>query len=143
MFGSSSSSRPPSFLQRWGKRLFWLTLILALAGMLSAGKFNRYLKDSGGLEAAQTEVRIKFLSMQLEVMKRLTGSYPTQEEGLEKLSPDSLLKEKPDHVKKLLQDFWNRRIQYRYPGIHNPDSFDLYSLGADGIEGTEDDITNW
>jgi len=36
-----------------------------------------------------------------------------------------------------------KEFRYRCPGTHNPMSFDLYSPGADGIAGTEDDITNW
>ena len=31
---------------------------------------------------------------------------------------------------------------YRYPGTHNANGYDLYSLGPDGREGN-DDITNW
>jgi hypothetical protein len=27
--------------------------------------------------------------------------------------------------------------------FYNPDSFQLYSLGADGLPGTDDDIANW
>jgi general secretion pathway protein G len=29
------------------------------------------------------------------------------------------------------------------PGTHNPDSYDVWSLGPDGINGTQDDIGNW
>lgn len=32
---------------------------------------------------------------------------------------------------------------YVSPGRNNPSSYDIYSLGTDGREGTEDDITNW
>jgi hypothetical protein len=34
-------------------------------------------------------------------------------------------------------------IPFRYPGIRNPKSFDIWSAGKDGIEGTADDITNF
>jgi general secretion pathway protein G len=29
------------------------------------------------------------------------------------------------------------------PGKHNTDSFDVWSVGPDGQDGTEDDIGNW
>ena len=43
-------------------------------------------------------------------------------------------------------DSWNRPLKYKCPGDHNPDSYDLYSLGADGVEGGSGpnaDIGNW
>ncbi|MEM7386142.1 MAG: type II secretion system protein GspG [Verrucomicrobiota bacterium] len=52
----------------------------------------------------------------------------------------------PTRWKKMLEkvplDLWRKPFQYRYPGIHNPDSFDVFSWGPDGIE-SEDDIGNW
>jgi len=36
-----------------------------------------------------------------------------------------------------------QNLKYISPGIHNKDSFDLFSVGRDGIEGTVDDINNW
>ena len=40
-------------------------------------------------------------------------------------------------------DAWGRPMRYRCPGRHNPDGYDLWSVGPDGIDGTADDITNW
>ena len=53
-----------------------------------------------------------------------------------------MLSKKPTRPK-LPIDPWNNPYVYYYPGKHNQDSFDLLSVGADGKEGTEDDITNW
>ena len=40
-------------------------------------------------------------------------------------------------------DPWGNPYIYRYPGRHNPQSYDLLSAGPDGKEGTADDIGNW
>ena len=40
-------------------------------------------------------------------------------------------------------DPWGNPYIYLCPGKHNPSSYDIISLGPDGREGTEDDITNW
>jgi general secretion pathway protein G len=40
-------------------------------------------------------------------------------------------------------DPWGREYQYLYPGQYNTDKPDIWSLGPDGVDGTEDDITNW
>lgn len=42
-----------------------------------------------------------------------------------------------------LKDAWGNDYQYRNPGRHNPNGYDIYSLGPDGKDGSEDDIGNW
>jgi len=44
---------------------------------------------------------------------------------------------------KLPTDPWGYNYVYYFPGKHNPNSYDLLSVGPDGKEGTEDDIGNW
>jgi general secretion pathway protein G len=41
------------------------------------------------------------------------------------------------------KDPWGNPYVYRCPGRHNPDGYDLHSLGPDGQEGGGDDIDNW
>jgi len=40
-------------------------------------------------------------------------------------------------------DPWGNAYRYKNPGKHNPDSVDIFSIGPDGQQGTEDDIGNW
>lgn len=44
-------------------------------------------------------------------------------------------------------DPWDNPYVYHCPGIHNPDSFDLYCCGADGVSKSGgddyDDVNNW
>lgn len=42
-----------------------------------------------------------------------------------------------------LKDAWGQPYQYRNPGRHNPNGYDIYSYGPDQKDGTEDDIGNW
>jgi len=42
-----------------------------------------------------------------------------------------------------LKDAWQYELKYKAPGEHNPDSYDLWSVGPDGQDGTDDDIGNW
>ena len=41
------------------------------------------------------------------------------------------------------KDPWDHEWMYLVPGKHNPDSFDIWSVGPDGVDGTADDIGNW
>jgi general secretion pathway protein G len=40
-------------------------------------------------------------------------------------------------------DPWGDPYDYRQPGIHNKDSYDLFSKGPDATADTVDDIGNW
>ncbi|HVT30907.1 MAG TPA: type II secretion system major pseudopilin GspG [Lacipirellulaceae bacterium] len=42
-----------------------------------------------------------------------------------------------------LRDPWENDIRYANPGKHNTDSYDIWSVGPDGQDGTADDIGNW
>ncbi len=78
------------------------------------------------------------------------GRYPETREGLQALitRPSSVAESMWDgpYLKlkggELPRDRWGNAFGYRSPGTHNAD-YDLWSLGPDGREGTEDDITNW
>jgi general secretion pathway protein G len=44
---------------------------------------------------------------------------------------------------KLPKDPWGSAYVYYFPGKHNPNGYDLFSVGPDFKEGTQDDIGNW
>jgi type II secretion system protein G len=89
----------------------------------------------------------------LGMFKMDCGRYPTTEEGLNALITRP--KDMPVHEwhgpyfdpPELPKDPWGHDYVYRCPGIHNPDGFDLFSCGPDGVSKTsgddEDDFNNW
>ena len=46
-------------------------------------------------------------------------------------------------MKKLPKDPWGNEYEYRNPGQHNPESFDIFSAGPNRVPGDTDDIGNW
>jgi general secretion pathway protein G len=75
------------------------------------------------------------------------GRYPSNDEGLR------VLYEKPPGFdgkwqKYMLGDYadmrdrWGREFGYRNPGVRNPQSYDFFSYGPDGVL-SADDIGNW
>ncbi len=76
------------------------------------------------------------------------GNYPTTEQGLEALIKAPAGKEvkwKGPYLEELPKDPWDNAYQYRFPGtknINGAKGYDVWSLGADGIE-SADDIGNW
>jgi len=46
------------------------------------------------------------------------------------------------YLKQTIIDPWGNYYRYAYPGTHNKDTYDVWSLGPDGVE-SADDIGNW
>jgi general secretion pathway protein G len=47
------------------------------------------------------------------------------------------------YVRELNEDPWRHPYRYAQPGKKNSDRFDVWSVGPDGQDGTDDDIGNW
>jgi general secretion pathway protein G len=125
------------------KRIAIITLVALVCGVfvtLIGSQFVSglyYSRDS----AAQSELQT--LTTQLEVYKTLNGFYPTTDQGLEALVVCPTSSPVPGHWQQLvflytLLDPWHRRFIYRFPSPGDPATFDLFSLGADGIESAHD-----
>lgn len=77
------------------------------------------------------------------------GRYPTTAEGLQILleaKRESKGESQQGFIRYLPKDPWGNAYQYRFPGIHNPDSFDLWTHGSDGLpggDGVQADCGNW
>ncbi len=89
------------------------------------------------------------LAMALDLFELNVGRYPTTDESLKSLieRPSSLANSDqwngPYLKKKIIpKDPWSRPYMYLYPGTHNKEGYDLYTLGPDGVE-SSDDVTNW
>jgi general secretion pathway protein G len=81
---------------------------------------------------------IKSLSSMLVIYKLDKYGYPDSEQGLKVLVGQ--------YLKTLPKDPWGKEYLYLSPGLRNAKSFDLYTLGADGAPGGNDenkDIGNW
>jgi len=87
------------------------------------------------------QIQIMGIANSLELFKLDYCRFPTQSEGLEVLAHPAQATSPPcqaatsGYYKETPVDPWHNPIHYRFPGIHNPDSFDLWTLGADGVVG--------
>jgi general secretion pathway protein G len=87
------------------------------------------------------------LTSAIKLFKFNTDVYPeTLKELIDKPSDADIAKKWTGPYiedKRGLIDPWSREYQYAKEGRHNTDSYDLYSMGPDGIDGNEDDVGNW
>lgn len=80
----------------------------------------------------------------VESYKEDTDTYPGNLAGLKALvvEPDDVSGWDGPYIPEIPLDPWGNAYRYCSPGIHNPDSYDLWSLGPDGVP-SDDDIGNW
>ena len=95
-----------------------------------------------------TKARINGIATSLTSYKVSNLTYPTQEQGLDALVSRPTAPPQPKHWKQqakpdAILDPWGRKLVYKNPGKQNPGSYDVYSLGQDGLDGTGDEIGNW
>lgn len=128
-----------------GFTLIELLLVLVILGILAAIVVPKFSGRTEQAKETAAKTQIAGFSTALDAYEVDTGGYPKGADGLMNLvqAPSDVQGWKGPYMKDVPADPWGRPYVYVSPGRNNPNSYDLYSLGADGREGSEDDVTNW
>jgi general secretion pathway protein G len=133
---------------RAGFTILELLLVLVILAILAGIVGSRFVGQSQSAKVKAAQTQLQNLTLALNRFEIDLGRYPSSSEGL------TVLVEKPsDGAKawqgpyldgdKIPKDQWENAWNYRQPGQHRPEGFDLWSNGPDGREGGDDDIANW
>jgi general secretion pathway protein G len=128
-----------------GFTLVELMLVVIIIGVLAAMIVPRMAGRSEEARSSVAQADILSISTALRLYELDNGVFPTTSEGLEALldKPSSARNWKGPYLERKPIDPWGQPYAYRSPAQHSRAGFDLYSLGRDALEGTEDDIINW
>lgn len=130
-----------------GFSLIELIVVLVILGLLATIVGPKVIDQLSKGKANIAKVQIADLEGALGLFRFDVGRYPTTAEGLNALLENPGLDNwsGPYLTKNSLpKDPWGHEYQYRSPGMHG--DYDLYCLGADGLEGGEGDnadVTSW
>lgn len=133
-----------------GFTLIEIIVVVVIIGILATLIAPQFLGRTDEARVVKAKNDIHALESALDLYKLDNYIYPTTDQGLQALVEKPTSDPVPPnwkeggYVKKLSKDPWQREYLYLNPGEHS--EIDIYSLGADGIEGGEDanaDIGNW
>lgn len=129
-----------------GFTLVELLIVVTILGILVAMVVPRLAGRTEQARRARTKTDVEGnIPVALDLFELDTGKYPTTEQGLAALrvQPPGIQNWRGPYLKRDPIDPWNQSYHYAFPGVHNPQDYDLFSLGPDGAEGTSDDMGNW
>ncbi len=121
-------------------------VILVIIGSIAVTAYGP-IQRRAYVNAARSQ--IKAFKTPLNAYLLDIGDYPSSAQGLQALRyppadlPDPSKWNGPYLDSEIPLDPWGNPYQYEYPGRFDPSQPDIWSLGPDGIDGTDDDIGSW
>ncbi len=121
-----------------GFSLVELMVVIFILGLITTVVVINVLPNQEKAMVQKAKADIAILSQAMESYKLDNFSYPSASDGLKALvTPPASGARRGGYVKKLPNDPWGRPYQYSNPGRSG--DFDIYSLGADGAPGGEEE----
>lgn len=138
--------------RRAGLTLIEILVVIIVIGLLAGLVAPQIIGRVSEARGATAHTQIELLSVALDNYRLDNARYPTTDQGLEALRTKPTTEPVPRNWrgpylrKEVPVDPWDRPYVYVSPGEENPTSYDLFTLGADGVlggEGEDADITSW
>lgn len=148
----SSSTDRTRLRARGGFTLIELLVTIAIIATLAAVVAPSLFGNIGDARRNSAKSQIQILSLALDAYRLDNEGFPTTEQGLEALrsvpiTGDPASNWKGPYLRQMVPtDPWGRPFIYVSPGVSNPNSYDLYTLGKDGRpggDGENTDVTSW
>jgi general secretion pathway protein G len=152
--GTATPHSPLPAPRRKGFTLIELIVVIAIIATLAAVVAPAVFRNVGDAKASSAKSQVEVLGLALNAYRLDNDVFPSSEQGLEALrtQPASGGTDAPRNwrgpylTRVVPLDPWGRPYVYVAPGIENPTSYDLYTLGRDGRvggEGEDADVTSW
>ena len=133
-----------------GFTLIEIMAVVVIMGMLMATLAVGIAGQIDKANITNAKGQISRIDQALQFYKLDNKRFPNTDQGLDALvnqptaAPVPKNYDPAGYIKRdALMDPWDEPFQYRRPGEHNPYTYDIWSYGPDGVEGGDDDITNW
>ncbi|MEE2025413.1 MULTISPECIES: type II secretion system major pseudopilin GspG [Alkalimonas] len=130
-----------------GFSLLELMVVIVILGIIASLVVPNVMGNKEEADRQKAVVDIQQLENALDMYRLRNGFYPTSEQGLRALVEPATTEPVPrsfpegGFIRRLPRDPWGRDYQLASPGQFG--RIDVFSMGPDGIPGTDDDVGNW
>lgn len=132
---------------RGGFTLIEILLVLAILVILGSIAVPMFSGTQEGAEKKAAQIQVSAFSRAIDLYKLSCSKYPSGLQDLAERPSDKLTADRWEgpyiEDNKALVDPWGNQYKYSPNGKHNPERYDVWSLGPDGQDGSDDDIGNW
>lgn len=138
--------------QARGFSLVEILVVLVIIGLLVSIVAPNVLQRADEARIQKVKADFKNIETALKLYKLDNFSYPTTEQGLSALVEKPTIDPIPRNWKQggylehVPEDPWGRQYKYLNPPEFGHGDYDVYTLGADGVSGGEEqnaDLGNW
>jgi len=128
-----------------GFTLMEVLLVLVILVVLASLAVNMFTGTQEKAERDAAAAEVGLIKRGIEMYRFHTRQYPSDLQELVTKPSDAKLADRwgGPYLDKVSTDPWDNDYRFAAPGKHNPDTFDIWSVGPDGQDGSADDIGNW
>jgi general secretion pathway protein G len=129
---------------RGGFTLMEVLLVLVILVVLAAMAVNMFTGTQAQADKDAAKAQVGLLKRGVEMYRFHTRQFPDDLNALVTRPSDAKLAERwaGPYMDRVARDPWDNEYQFAAPGKHNPETFDIWSAGPDGQDGSADDIGN-
>ncbi len=127
--------------------LIEIVITLTIIAILASGSIYLLKGQIDSAKDTRVDSDLQAIGLALQSYESRALRMPTTEQGLEALVEKPTKEPIPENYRAFMEEMpkdpWGQVYKYRFPAQKSKKPYDVYTLGADGVEGTEDDIGNW
>jgi general secretion pathway protein G len=137
---------PRAALSR-GFTLIEIIIVLTILVILAGGSIYMLKGLPEAAKEQRVESDLSTISAAIQAYEMRNMRPPTTDQGIKALVEKPTTEPIPERWMAFSEDIpkdpWGQEYKYRYPAQKSKKSFDVWSVGADGQDGTADDLGNW
>jgi general secretion pathway protein G len=127
--------------------LIEIVITLTIIAILASGSIYLLKGQIDSAKDTRVDSDLQAIGLALQSYESRALRKPTTEQGLKALVEKPTIEPIPENYRPFMKDMpkdpWGQEYKYRIPPTKSKDDYDLWSLGPDGQDNTDDDIGNW